>query len=95
MANKKRKKELVRKVSHLVRTEFGGDYQRAFDHYATKRSAEATVDANELRALLVDADVGNALTRSAWVSGIIRELDRDGDGKIAAAEFESAIVGSK
>ena len=87
----KRKKELVKRVSDLVYGRFGGDYNAAFNHYATKSSAEPSVDADELRELLSDAGVGNSVTRGVWVRGIIGELDRDMDGKISAAEFQSVI----
>jgi Ca2+-binding EF-hand superfamily protein len=87
------KRELVRKVGELVRTRFGSNYQSAFQHYARKRTADPKVDRDELYDLLDDAGVGNGITRGAWASGIIRELDKDGDAKISWSEFEAVIKG--
>jgi Ca2+-binding EF-hand superfamily protein len=69
----------------------GGDYRRAFAHYDA--SGNGKVSQDELKALLADAGVGNLLTRSAWASGIIAELDTDGDGRISWSEFEAVFRG--
>lgn len=82
-------KELKEKVGGLVSTKFGGDYRKAFDHYDTNH--DGSVDAAEMSKLLEDARVGNAITRGRWVSGILKKLDTNKNGKIEWAEFESII----
>ena len=84
--------ELRDKVSQLVRGQFGGDYHKAFDHYDGD-AKDGKISKRGLTQLLDDAGLGNWLTRSAWVSGIIAELDTDGDGSISAAEFEDVLKG--
>ncbi len=91
MAEDPHVKELVEKVGALVSRRFNGDYRQAFTHYARSHSAQPTVDAKELEALLGDAGVGNFITRGAWVSGIIDRVDKDADRKISWDEFESVI----
>jgi Ca2+-binding EF-hand superfamily protein len=91
MASDKDKKELVQKVSELVRNRYGGSYESAFRHYSRSKSQDDTVDSGELRELLSDAAVGNGITRGAWASGIIGELDKDGDGRISWREFETVV----
>lgn len=93
MASENDKKELVQKVSLLIHQRHGGDFDRAFRHYAGKSSNDSTVDSAELKSLLEDANVGNGFTRGAWVSGIMREVDTNRDGKITAAEFARVIKG--
>jgi Ca2+-binding EF-hand superfamily protein len=82
--------ELLDKVSKLVTDQFGGDYHKAFDHYDGDVK-DGKISKRGLTDLLGDAGVGNWLTRSAWVSGIIAELDTDKDGSISAAEFEDVL----
>jgi len=79
-------KELVSKVKALVAKSYEGDTRKAFDAYA---GPDGEIDEDELSALLSDADVGNALTRGFWVSGIISKLDKSGNGKISWSEFET------
>lgn len=86
-----RKKEVVRKIAAHVRKEFAGDYDAAFSHYATKKTNDGMVNADELRALLDDADIGSSFTRGLYVSGIMREVDRDMDGKISGQEFDEIM----
>jgi hypothetical protein len=82
-------KELKEKVGGLVRTKFGGDYRRAFDHYDANH--DGSVDTAEIEKLLEDANVGYSLTRGGWVSGILKKMDTNKNGKIEWAEFESKI----
>lgn len=91
MASDKDKKELIQKVSELVRNRHGGSYQAAFQRYSRSKSQDDTVDSDELKELLADASVGNMMTRGAWASGIMSELDKDGDGRISWSEFETVI----
>ncbi len=80
--------ELKTKIAALVRESYGGDYRRAFAHYDSDQDG---IDAEELKQLLEDADVGNVFTRGSWVSGIIAKVDANQDGRIAWAEFEQVI----
>ncbi len=91
MASEKDKKMLVRKVSDLVSRRYGGSYEAAFRDYGGRKGGDSTVDREELMELLYDADVGNRITRGMWADGIIREIDRDGDGKISYSEFEAIL----
>ena len=83
------KNELRDKVSKLVGDKFGGDYHKAFEHYDEVKDGK--ISRRELAKLLGDAGIGNWLTRGAWASGIIAELDTDQDGSISQAEFESVL----
>lgn len=85
-------RELKAKVSALVNQKYGGDWTRAFDHYASGDIKDGKVNRDELKALLADAGVGNGLTRGAWASGIIDKLDGDGDGKIGWEEFQKVTA---
>ncbi len=93
MAGEENKRELVEKVSALVRSRFGGDYRTAFGHYDA--DGDGLVSKAELKALLRDAGVGSGLTRWAWADGVIGELDADGDGHISWAEFEAVFEGGR
>lgn len=84
-------KKLVKNVKALVAKNFGGSYERAFQHYAVRSSSQPTLDENELKMLLEDADIGNMITRGTWASTIIRELDQNADGKIGWSEFADRI----
>ncbi len=89
-ASEAQKNELRDKVSKLVKDRFGGDYHKAFAHYDSDVK-DGRISRRELTKLLGDAGVGNWLTRGAWATGIIAELDTDGDGSISEAEFEVAL----
>jgi Ca2+-binding EF-hand superfamily protein len=89
-ATEVQKNELRDKVSKLVRDKFGGDYHKAFEHYDDDVK-DGKISRRELAKLLGDAGVGNWLTRGAWVSGIIAELDTDKDGSISESEFEEVL----
>jgi Ca2+-binding EF-hand superfamily protein len=93
MASQRDKQELVRKVSDLVGRRYGGNYEAAFRDYGGRKGDNKTVDREELMELLYDADVGNRITRGMWADGVIKEVDRDGDGKISYSEFEAVIRG--
>ena len=90
MATVEQRREIQEKVSRLVTERFGGDYQKAFDHFDSDHK-DGKISPTELRQLLKDSGIGNWLTRDAWVEGIISELDSDGDGMISAAEFNAVI----
>ena len=83
-------KELKDKVSKLVKSQFGGDYRKAFDYYDVDH--DGGVNAAEVRKLLEDAGVGNRLTRGRWVAGILEQLDTNRNGKIEWKEFQDGII---
>ncbi|MBP3954472.1 EF-hand domain-containing protein [Gemmata sp. G18] len=93
MAGEQQKQEIDDKVTTLVRGRFGGDYRAAFAHYDSNDSG--AIDKDELKVLLSDAGIGSALTRWAWAKGIMGEVDRDGDGAISWAEFETVFRANK
>ena len=85
--------ELVQKVQALMAKKFGASSPEAmrklFDAY--DRDADGKIDAHELEALLVDAGVGNAFTRGAWVKGIISAMDQNSDKRVDWDEFSKAV----
>jgi Ca2+-binding EF-hand superfamily protein len=85
--------ELVQKVQALMAKKFGGagpeSMRKLFDAY--DRDGDGKIEARELETLLVDAGVGNALTRGAWVRGIISAMDENSDKRIDWAEFSKAV----
>lgn len=88
MATAEQRQELQEKLEHLVASQFGGDYRKAFVKYANR---DAKIHNADLLTLLADAGVGNWLTRGMWAKGILGELDRDNDGAISLAEFEAVL----
>jgi hypothetical protein len=91
MASEENRQELEAKVTVLVATRFGGDYRAAFGHYDA--DGDGAISKDELTTLLADAGVGSGWTRWAWASGVMAELDTNGDGVIAWAEFEAVFEG--
>ncbi len=89
-ATEVQKNELRNKVSKLVGDKFGGDFHKAFEHYDDDVK-DGKISRRELAKLLGNAGICNWLTRGAWVSGIISELDTDIDGSISASEFEAVL----
>lgn len=82
--------ELKAKVSRLVDSKFGGDYNAAFDHYAGN---DGVATRSELIDMLKDAGVGNGLTRGMWADGVMKEVDADGSGSVSKAEFTRVLAG--
>ena len=93
MASDENKRELEEKVTALVTDRFGGDYRAAFAHYDA--DGNGSIDKSELRTLLAEAGIGSGLTRGVWASGILSELDTDGDGSISWEEFDTVFRGGK
>lgn len=81
--------ELVAKVTAHVNQHFSGNWRAAFDGYDTDHNG--FVSAGELRAFLAAAGVGNLLSRGLWVSGVMREVDANGDAQISWAEFAALL----
>jgi Ca2+-binding EF-hand superfamily protein len=85
--------ELVQKVQALMARQFGTvspeSMRKLFDAY--DRNGDGKIEASELETLLVDAGVGNAFTRGAWVRGIISAMDQNSDKRIDWDEFSKAV----
>lgn len=84
--------ELVAKLKALTTKKFGNAnaWPELFTAYDADR--DGTINATELELILADADVGNLFTRGSWVSGVIKGIDKGGEGTITRAELESAIA---
>ncbi len=89
----KEQEELVQKVQALMQQRYGDtsveSMRKLFETY--DRDGDDSVSGDELVQLLKDAGVGNSLTRGAWVKGIVKALDQDGDQKISWDEFSKAV----
>ena len=83
-----REDELVRKVKSHVATQFCGDYEKCFQHYAGK---DKLVNQNELFNLLSNCNVGRPLFRNAWVRDIMNQLDTDKDGELSWDEVKDIL----
>lgn len=81
--------ELKQKVARLVREHFSHDYKKTFEHYDGNHDGTMTKD--EIKKLLSDAGIGNAITRGAWADGVLHALDLDNDHGVSWAEFESVF----
>lgn len=78
--------ELKNAVGKLVDRRFEGNFRKCFDHYA---GDDKLISRSELLTFLKDAEVGSALTRGEWVSGVLKELDKDKDGYLSWTELSS------
>ena len=85
--------ELVTKIKALLQKQYGDttmiSTRKLFDKYDVNKDGK--ISDKELEQLLKDAGVGNALTRGAWIKGIIGALDKNGDRQIDWGEFEAAV----
>lgn len=81
--------ELRAKIRALVHRSFGGSFRALFDHYGPTPGG---ADEAALDHLLDDAGVGNFITRSLWVKGVMKRVDTNHDGLISWDEF-AQIVG--
>lgn len=82
-------KEVVEKIARLRDTKFNGDTQKMFDHYAH----DGALSKAELTIILIDAKIGNRLTRGAIVKGIMDRIDKDEDQSISADELNAVLRG--
>jgi hypothetical protein len=87
MAITAQRRVLNDKMAAFVDAWFNGDYRAAFDDYDADR--DGVLSRDELKRLLVDAQIGTGLTRWRWANGVIAELDRDHDGRISWDEFRA------
>jgi hypothetical protein len=82
------RREVIAKVAAYAATRHGGDYARLYREIA---GDDGLVGPTELSDLLRAAGVGSALTRGAWVRGVLAALDENRDGRISWQEFLSAL----
>ena len=86
--------ELVKKINSLLLRKYGTssepDQKRLFESH--DKDGDGKIDPKELEGLLREADVGNTITRGAWVRGIVGRMDTDGDGKITRTTITTMIV---
>lgn len=85
--------DLVNKINSLLIHKYGNsaepNQKRLFESHDKDRDGK--IDAKELEGLLREADVGNGITRGAWVRGIMGRMDTDTDGKISWDEYRRAL----
>lgn len=81
------KEEVIEKVRALVETRWTGNYQVAFSDYAH----DGHIDFDRLKMVLRDADVGNAITRTAIARAAMDVLDTNKDGFVSWDEFNTAM----
>lgn len=86
--------QLVEKIQALLQKKYGNteeaSMKKLFETYDA--NADGKIDKNELTQLLKDADIGNSLTRGAWVKGIMEKLDQNADKAISWDEFKGATT---
>ncbi|WP_342349225.1 hypothetical protein [uncultured Nitrospira sp.] len=86
--------ELKIKIRKLVKEKFDGEFRKGFDHYDKIDGEDSKIGSSALEQLLTDAKVGNFLTRTLWVEGVMKVLDKDKDGAISWDEFASILEDS-
>ena len=80
---------VIRKVTAYVVASYAGDWKLAFD--GQDMDHDGRISLAELELFLYSAKVGFSLTRWAVAKAIIEELDTNGDGFVAWAEFETVF----
>jgi Ca2+-binding EF-hand superfamily protein len=88
MASDEQVEQLKQALTQLVDAKFGGDWDRAFQHYASLGGAGGLVDKGELKKILRDA--GFIMTGS-WAKGIMKEADQDNNKGISWEEFQALL----
>lgn len=86
--------ELKIKIRQLVKKKFDNDFRKGFDHYDKIDGEDSKIGSSALEQLLADAKIGNFLTRTLWVDGVLKAIDKDKDGAISWDEFESILEDS-
>jgi hypothetical protein len=80
------------KLISFIEINFNGDYDAAFAHF--DGNGDATLNRKELSKALKKLDVGNFLTRSAWVDGIMEKMDNVvQDGQLSYDELFNGFSG--
>jgi hypothetical protein len=87
--------EVGRKVDDLVRRQYGGDYKKAFQHYA---GPNGEVSREGVKQLLRDADVGSDMqipfvgtTRDKYADGLMDKFDTNRNGSVSWSEFSGGL----
>ncbi len=84
--------EVAQKIDTLVKNQFGGDYKKAFQHYA---GANGQVNSDGLNKLLGDANIGTNIpiigTRPAYASALMDKFDANHDKNISWNEFTGGM----
>lgn len=83
------KEQLIAALTKLVNRDFAGNWQVAFSYY--DRDCDGRMNEEEIFSLLAAAEIGNRLTRWAWVDGVLKALDADNDDAVTLLEFNAAI----
>ena len=87
-------RQLRERVTRLLDQRFGGNIDRAFDHYA---GADGSIDRGELLTMLRDAGIGNFITRGVWADEIIKRFDElpgaRKNGRVDRHELQAALRG--
>ena len=83
--------EVKTKVSALIKSTYGGDKKKAFDHFDANH--DGSIDKNELINLLRAAGVESHIyaSYSKIADGIIAEFDTNKNGKIEWSEFDAKM----
>jgi len=83
--------EVQTKVSALIKSTYGGDKKKAFDHFDANH--DGSIDKNELINLLRAAGVESHIyaSYSKIADGIIAEFDTNKNGKIEWSEFDAKM----
>lgn len=93
MASADQKRELIAKLTDHVAARFGGTgagaWAQAFAAY--DGNSDGAITSEELATLLEDAGIGNFLTLSLWVQGVLAELDKDRTSTITLSELMLAL----
>lgn len=84
------KEYVIAKIVELRDKEFSGDTRRMFDHY----SHDGALSQAELMLVLLDAGIGNRLTRGRYVKAILEAVDKNEDQSISADELNAVIQGN-
>ena len=76
---------LIEKINTYVKNDYNGDYSSALSKIDT--NGDDMLDSDELWYALAAMDVGNYMTRSAWVKGIM-----DYFGEESSTKTKSSIT---
>jgi Ca2+-binding EF-hand superfamily protein len=83
--------ELVGKITLLVDSKFGGDWQRAFRSYARESKPKKTLEGHELAHVLQGGGIGDGTAAHPAVQAALEYLDANGNGKVTKREFRESF----